>query len=268
MSAESYDERNVSVFRPIKLGKAADVVTAVLADAIRAGLFSAGDLLPTERSLSAQLQVSRAVVREAIERLRREGVVSVKRGTNGGIRVISDSRLREVIASLQGGVHDLMRAVLEVRRSLEPPGFLLAASRATNAELDALGPLVDGLPAVADDPEEIHALDLEFHREVVGLCGNALLEDFYRSTMDRLVEIRADFPDLRVPAPEAIRNQRTLYAALKSRRTDKIETALHEHLSATEIVYLGEAIIQPAVLSGWNGQLAADAPDPHRIIQA
>src|ERR1051325_7219024 len=189
MSSTASD-RNLQAFRPIKVRKAADVVIAVLADAIRGGLFEPGDLLPSERSLAAQLQVSRNVLREAIDVLRREGILSVKRGPSGGITVMSDSRLREVVAGLRGETHDWMQWALEARRSLEPPAFLLAAARASDAELDELRPIVDGLEELAGEPEAFYVLDQKLHREVVRLAGNPLLADYYRATLDQLAEIR------------------------------------------------------------------------------
>ena len=236
------DDRNLQVFRPIKLRKAADVVIAVLADAIRAGLFEPGDLLPSERSLASQLQVSRNVVREAVDVLRREGILSVKRGPSGGITVVSGARLREVVAGLRGEMHDLMQWALEARRSLELPAFLLAAASASEEELEALEPLVEGLEALADAPEEFYALDQKFHREVVRLSGNPLLADFYRMTLDQLAEIRQEFPVLQVGFEQAVRNQATLYAALRTRDAESITAALDEHLAATEIIYLGQPI--------------------------
>jgi GntR family transcriptional repressor for pyruvate dehydrogenase complex len=234
--------RNLQAFRPIKVRKAADVVIAVLADAIRAGLFEPGDLLPSERSLAGQLQVSRTVLREAIDVLRREGILSVKRGASGGVMVVSDTRLREVVAGLRGETHDLMQCALEARRSLELPAFVLAADKATDAELDDLRVLVDGLAELADAPEEAYVLDQKFHREVVRLAGNPLVADFYRATLDQLAEIRQEFPVLQVGFEQAVANQRTLYAALRSRDRARIESAVNEHLAATEIVYLGEPL--------------------------
>ncbi len=235
-------DRNLHAFRPIRLRKAADVVIAVIADAIRGGLFEPGDLLPSERSLASQLQVSRNVVREAIDVLRRAGILSVKRGASGGIMVVSDRRLREVVAGLRGETHDLMQWALEARRSLELPAFLLAATRATAADLDGLEPLVEGLEELAGAPEEFYRLDQRFHREVVRLAGNPLLTDFYRATLDRLAEIRQEFPVLQVRADQAVRNQRVLYAALRARDHERIEAAVDEHLAATEIVYLGQPL--------------------------
>src|SRR5829696_424572 len=110
-------DRNLHAIRPISLQKAADAVVAVIVDAIRGGLFEPGDLLPSERDLATQLQVSRNVVREGIDTLRREGVVSVRRGVGGGIRVVAVERLSDVVAGLRGKTHDMMRAALEARRA-------------------------------------------------------------------------------------------------------------------------------------------------------
>jgi len=236
------DDRHIRAFRPIRLQKAADAVIAVLADAIRGGLFTTGDLLPNERNLAAQLQVSRNVLREAIDVLRREGVLSVKRGPAGGITVVCTERLQDVIASLHGPTHELMQCALEVRRSLELPAFLRAAARASDEELAALEPLVAGLEQVAENLDEFYALDQKFHREVVRIAANHLLTDFYNATLAQLADIRDQFPVLQVGPEQALRNQRTMYAALCSRKPDRIAAAVEEHLRATEIIYLGRPL--------------------------
>lgn len=236
------DDRNLDAFRPIRLQKAADAVIAVIADAIRGGLYEVGDLLPSERSLAERLQVSRTVVREAIDALRREGILSVRRGRAGGITFVSDTQLRHVVASLRGKTHDLMLCTLEVRRSLEIPAFLLAAVRATEPELDALEDLVVALEQLGDQPEDFYSQDLAFHREVVRFAGNPLLADCYRATLDQLAAIRQQFPVLQVGFENGLRNQRHLYAALRTRDPKRILPAVDQHLAATEIIYLGDPI--------------------------
>jgi GntR family transcriptional regulator, transcriptional repressor for pyruvate dehydrogenase complex len=235
-------DRHLHAFRPIRLQKAADAVVAVIADAIRGGLFEPGDLLPSERNLARQLQVSRNVVREGIDVLRREGILSARRGSGGGISVVAVDRLQEVVAGLRGKTHDLMQTALEARRTLEPPAFRLASERATEEELEALEELVLGLEELADAPEESYLLDQKFHREVVRLSRNTLLADFYRATLVQMAEIRQEFPVLQVAFEPALHNQRILYAALRSRDQTAIAAALDEHLAALEVVYLGHPL--------------------------
>ena len=239
---EVHDDRHLDAFRPIRLQKAADAVVAVIADAIRGGLYEPGDLLPNERNLASRLQVSRNVLREGIDLLRQEGILSVKRGPGGGITVVAVDRLHEVVAGLRGKTHDLMQTALESRRALEPAAFRLAAERASEADIEALDELVEGLEALADHPEESYALDQRFHREVVRLSRNPLLVDFYRATLVQLAEIRREFPVLRVGFEPALENQRILCAALRSRDPATIAAAVDEHLAALEIVYLGHPL--------------------------
>src|SRR5690242_1787558 len=115
----------LNLFKPIRMHKAADSVVAVLADAIRGGLFEPGDMLPRERDLAEQLDVSRAIVRQAIDILRRQGIVTVKRGVFGGTTVVTTEGLRHIIAGLEGPLHDAMLHIAEFRRILEAPAFLL-----------------------------------------------------------------------------------------------------------------------------------------------
>ncbi len=61
---------------PISRLRTSDRVASVLSERIRSGLYTAGDLLPTERTLATDLGVHRRSVRMAIDHLVRDGLVS------------------------------------------------------------------------------------------------------------------------------------------------------------------------------------------------
>jgi DNA-binding FadR family transcriptional regulator len=69
---------------------------------------------------------------------------------------------------------DTVLEFLAVRRILEPAATAMAASRITEAELDALGAALDALGA-EPSVEDLIAADLEFHRAVVRGSGNSVL---------------------------------------------------------------------------------------------
>ena len=140
------DDRGLSAFRPVRLRKAADEVLAALVDAIRGGLYKSGDLLPRERDLAEQLEVSRTVVRDAIDTLRQAGVLSVRRGRLGGTQVASTNGLVDVLRHMGGQVVSDLRSILEARRTLEISAALLAARRLSEDDFVELGTLVDLLP--------------------------------------------------------------------------------------------------------------------------
>ncbi len=71
-------------FPPIELPRAADLVVRALVDGIRAGSITPGSRLPRDHELAARFGVSRPVVRDALDQLRRAGILDVRRGSTGG----------------------------------------------------------------------------------------------------------------------------------------------------------------------------------------
>ena len=234
------DDRGLSAFRPIRLRKASSEVVAVLVDAIRAGIYGPGDLLPPERDLAARLEVSRVVLREAIDELRKEGIVTTRRGKTGGTAVASVGNLANVLAGLRGESTSNMRSLLEFRRALELPGSLLAAQRATDEDLARLEELVARLAAALDGSHaEILQIDAQFHVAVAELSRNRLLAQSLSETLSEILVLRSFFPHGFVEIQQSYRNQEVLLQALESRAAARIRDAVDDHLGALEEIVLG-----------------------------
>jgi len=238
------DDRGLSAFRPIRMRSAGDEVVAVLADAIRGGLYGPGDLLPRERELAARLRVSRTVLREAIAVLRREGVVSVRRGPAGGIMVDSLTPLGPVLSRLRTETHIGLRSLLEARRAVDLTAGLVFGDRATAADLDELARLVDALdePLGRADEDGFYAIDMQFHLRIVDASRNEMLGAFERTLFDHLDTLRGQFPVGHVELGRALENQRTTLEALRTRAPERIVSALDDHLASLEEHFLGERL--------------------------
>jgi GntR family transcriptional regulator, transcriptional repressor for pyruvate dehydrogenase complex len=76
--------------QPVRLPLPSEEVARRLADAVRAGFFRVGAKLPSERSLSEQMQVSRPTVREALKLLAAAGILTARPGAAGGSFVTSE----------------------------------------------------------------------------------------------------------------------------------------------------------------------------------
>src|SRR5690606_25203198 len=96
-------------------GTLADRVTAELMQLVRGGAYPVNMRLPTEPQLAERFGVSRTVVREAISRLKSEGMVETRQGS--GTIVLDPKRNTFRIDALGGQVE--VRAVQEVRCGLE-----------------------------------------------------------------------------------------------------------------------------------------------------
>ncbi|MFG3283591.1 FadR/GntR family transcriptional regulator [Streptomyces sp. NPDC048111] len=142
---------------------------------IVSGVLRPGDRLPKESELAAELGLSRNSLREAVRALSLIRVLDVRQGDGTYVTSLDPQMLLEAL----GFVADFHRddtalEFLAVRRILEPAATAMAATRLTDAELDALGAQLDALgdtPSVA----ELAASDLAFHRGIVAGSGNTVL---------------------------------------------------------------------------------------------
>ena len=140
-------------------------------EAIKAMIVT-GQLSPgrrvTELDLADQLQVSRTPVREALNRLQRDGLV-VERARTGFAVVQFDEKM--------------LRDVFDLRAELDSYATRLAVQNITDADVAALFALLDRCDDLARiDPSprgrmEEMELGMELHRSIARFSGNALLAD-------------------------------------------------------------------------------------------
>lgn len=145
-----------------------------LVAAILDGTFPPGTGLPGERTLAAQLGVTRPTLREAIQRLARDGWLSVNQGKatvvnnyweEGGLNVLGT--LVEHSDQLPSG---FICQLLEVRLHLAP-AYARAAVAARGPEVVAF---LNGAQGLADTPEAYAAYDWLLHRQLTILSGKPI----------------------------------------------------------------------------------------------
>ncbi len=153
-----------------------DQVYTRLRTRITSGELGAGILLPRESDFAEQLGVSRTVLREALARLRHEGLVESKRGT--GTRVLGASVPSIFAAAAPHSIADL-EACYEFRMGLEPEVAALAARRRNAGGLDLIRQAHRAFEACAARDELGAAEDLAFHAAIAAATRN----DYYIQTI-------------------------------------------------------------------------------------
>jgi len=135
------------------------------------GRLKPGDRLPGEQMLAETFGVSRNVVREAIARLRSDGVVQSRQGV--GAFVMRDApsptlRVEQDASSNRASFTNVfeLRAVLEVRAAG------LAAKRGTAGHQAAISAALDRMRGIEKWADKGVDADLEFHRAVALATGN------------------------------------------------------------------------------------------------
>jgi DNA-binding FadR family transcriptional regulator len=162
----------------------ADAIVAAIGADIVAGRLSEGEALPTELRLAERFGVSRTVVREAMARLARVGLVRIRQGA--GTVVLDRANWRELdrellhIRAANGLIGDKARDLLEVRRVIEVEVAGFAALRRGPEHLDRLQRLIDQMEACAADPNAYIDADVAFHGALLDAGDNELLREMMR----------------------------------------------------------------------------------------
>jgi GntR family transcriptional regulator, transcriptional repressor for pyruvate dehydrogenase complex len=155
----------------------ADTVTANLRANLERGVWAAGSQLPTEKSLSLQLGVSRSVVREAIAKLKHEGYLTTIQGK--GAFVADDPgmatfRLDMLLSERPEDVDH----VFEMRALIEQDCAALAAERRTAVDLRTMKQALRAMRLAQEAGGLGLTEDIAFHRAIAAATHNAVLARF------------------------------------------------------------------------------------------
>ena len=131
------------------------------------GLILSGELAPgavlPQAALARTIGISTTPLREALRRLKQEGLVDLDAHRDARVRPLDATEARDL---------------LEMRRSLDPLAASLAAQRRTEADLAGIRAALDGLEALSTRPSlaqlESHH---RFHAAIHRASHNALLID-------------------------------------------------------------------------------------------
>jgi GntR family transcriptional repressor for pyruvate dehydrogenase complex len=235
----------VPVFQKIPARALTDSVAEQLLEKIEGGAFPRGAKLPTEAVLSEEFGVSRTVVREAIARLKYEGLVESRQGS--GVFVTDQAGIRPLrIDYTDTGTLESVLQIVELRRSIEAEVAAQAARRRTDTAMTNIDAALAHLDAtVAEGGDGVQA-DVAFHRAIAEATGNpyflktlAFLSQ-YLETATRVTRTnearREDF------SRQVREEHQAIVAAIRAGDADAARNAAQNHMynAARRLSQLGE----------------------------
>jgi len=153
-------------------GALSDHVYAVLSEQIRCGLYPGGSKLPGEVECAAAFEVSRPVVRQALARLRSEGLVVSRQGAG---TFVAESLASEALRyGPLTSVPDVQRC-LEFRILIECEAAATAARQRTDAELQEITRRKRLYESASQASDAAKDDDFGFHLEIAKATGNRFL---------------------------------------------------------------------------------------------
>jgi GntR family transcriptional regulator, transcriptional repressor for pyruvate dehydrogenase complex len=165
--------RNVTLTRAPAL---ADTLAARLSEDIRDGRLKPGEQLPTEQQISRTYGVSRPTVREAIGRLKHDGLVVTRQGAGAFVadpNAASVFRLSVADFSNTDEIHN----IIELLMAVEATATQHAAERRSAADLAEIRARLDAMQAAIDRGDPGVDEDFAFHRAIIEATNNPFFRD-------------------------------------------------------------------------------------------
>lgn len=147
----------------------ADAVYDRMQRAIKSGAYGADERLPTEHALAAEFQVSRPVVRDALARLRDQGLIYSRRGSGSFVR---NHGIKEPLGFGQiENISDLQYCY-EFRLTIEPEAAAAAALRRDDMALGEMKAVLDQLRDATNRQAHRADADFLFHLGIAKASSN------------------------------------------------------------------------------------------------
>lgn len=255
-----YNGSNIGCLDDMRSGKV-DQAIELVKDLIQSGSIRAGDRLPSEGDLSAQLGVSRNSLREAVRVMQAMRIVETRQGDGTYVSDLDPAASMDVLR-FAVDISDTRSVIwyLEIRRLLEVTAAQEAAARHTAGDLARLEDVHARLMAEPDGPQ-IMTLDAEFH-EVLGQIGSnpiqaALLRVISAPTLRARVwrQRLADDSCARIR-----REHQVILDAIRARDVEAARTAMWQHINQV-ILWLESNPDSMAARQPRQDQIADSAPD-------
>jgi DNA-binding FadR family transcriptional regulator len=220
--------------RPLKSAHVVDT----LGLRIVSGQLRAGDLLPTEAELSAQLGISRPSLREGLRALAQKGLVNgrTRRGTSVNERREWNVLDADVLRWLSVAPPDpaFFMDLLDVRMIVEPAAARLAALRASPEQIAAIEAAYRGM--VAATPHDMEACcrhDLALHELIIHSTGNQMLIRFAAAIRTALLTCVRIASNARESYENSLAEHQAVAVAIRRRAPDEAEQAMRDLLAGT-----------------------------------
>lgn len=150
-------------------GRLSGVVYDQIVEMIASGEFAINTRLPAETELSSRFGASRPVVREALQRLRDDGVIVSRQGSGSYVRRRPDAAVLQMVPV--GSLADVQRC-FEFRAGLEPAAAMLAAERRDEQDLARIHATIAALETCIAQGHLGVDEDIALHDEIAGATHN------------------------------------------------------------------------------------------------
>lgn len=238
------DERGAGADVPRAKPGLADRVYHLLYSRISNGDYPANQKLPSEKTLSDEFGVSRPILREALERLRDQGIIHSRQGAGSYVREIRTVPLGfarvETIADIQ--------RCYEFRICIETMSARLAAVRRDTAAIEDISTALSLMEGATESQTHREDADFAFHHAVARAANNQYFEASMRALREHIyVGMKLHGQSLMTDGAKALRDvfgeHSAIFAAIRDGDSDAAERLMRGHLTNSRDRLFGGTLI-------------------------
>ena len=218
------------------------------------GNWKPGDRIPPERELCQQLGIARTSLREALKAMELVGMLDSRVGDGTFVCPRSEFLSRPLLWAFTGADHNELHDIMEARTIIEENLAGLAAQRASNEEIAAIGRAVQMMRDSLARGESILEADMAFHLAISAAAHNEVMRNavqLLRNLTRQWIYFKLLLPN--VP-PTVLKRHEAIYRAISQRKPAAARSAMRRHLEetmtlVTQVVQQHEAAGRTSVVS-------------------
>ena len=204
---------------------------------IIAGEIAAGDRV-NELALSRKLGVSRGPIREALQGLRRAGLIEIVANRGAIVRRLRDDEALEIY-----DLREVLFAVMVERLASQRTPLQLKALRLNLVEMEAA--------IAATQPDDYYRLNLEFHERIAEMSGMRRAALTYRDTVKEMhLYRRRSLLSSKENQQRSIAEHRRIVSAIAKGDTAAAFAAARSHIAAGKARFIATLDQQETALAG------------------
>ncbi|MDR0440634.1 MAG: FadR family transcriptional regulator [Candidatus Accumulibacter sp.] len=195
--------------------------------------FAPGVRLPSEMKMAARFGVSRTVIREAVSRLKSEGLVESRQGSGVFVRDRNMHAPFRIDPNILDSIQSVLQ-VVELRMSLEGETAALAATRHRREQLAAIRQALKSIELDEQAGKDGVDADIRFHRSIAEATGNphflALIE-FLFSFLTRATRVTRSYEATKAVLSQQVKEEhQRIVDAISRRDSDAARLAARQHM--------------------------------------
>lgn len=212
-----------------------DTIVVEIKDKIISGELKDGDMLASQDDLAKTMGVSRASLREALNRLALMGLIKTKQGRGTFVKRATPLHFMNSLSSLLIMDQASAAELLDARLHIEPAVAALAAKHSTEGDIKRIKAVLRGMEADlrVGDLESYISRDVQLHILIAESSKNRVLVKVLEIIRDLLRQfIHKFFITVPPGVSTSIKYHKNIYEAIK--RHDPVEARKHmeEHIKS------------------------------------